>query len=204
MAVDWNSELSDQLAFYWDHLFWPRMRGLTDEEYFWEPVDGCWTIRRSAEGAFQCDWAFPEPDPPPVTTIAWRLAHLATGVLGMRAAQHFGDGPGVDWFTDGQFDFTKVPWPGDAASGLALVEQTYTAWRNGVRALGDGGMGEPCGPAEGPYAQRPKAALVLHINREVFHHGAEVSLLRDLFRASEAASERLSSATPPNRVTGSE
>ena len=25
------------------------------------------------------------------------------------------------------------------------------------------------------------AALVLHIHREVFHHGAEISLLRDLY-----------------------
>jgi hypothetical protein len=27
------------------------------------------------------------------------------------------------------------------------------------------------------------ATLVLHINREVFHHAAEVALLRDLYRA---------------------
>ena len=27
------------------------------------------------------------------------------------------------------------------------------------------------------------AALVLHVNREVIHHGAEVALLRDLYRA---------------------
>jgi hypothetical protein len=26
------------------------------------------------------------------------------------------------------------------------------------------------------------AALVLHINHEVIHHGAEISLLRDLYR----------------------
>jgi hypothetical protein len=27
------------------------------------------------------------------------------------------------------------------------------------------------------------AALVLHINREVLHHGAEIALLRDLYRS---------------------
>ncbi len=27
------------------------------------------------------------------------------------------------------------------------------------------------------------AALVLHIHRELFHHGAEIALLRDLYRA---------------------
>jgi hypothetical protein len=26
------------------------------------------------------------------------------------------------------------------------------------------------------------AALVLHVNREVLHHGAEIALLRDLYR----------------------
>ena len=29
------------------------------------------------------------------------------------------------------------------------------------------------------------AALVLHINREVIHHGAEVALLRDLYRSRQ-------------------
>ena len=47
-------------------------------------------------------------------------------------------------------------------------------------------LARPCGPAEGPYADYPMAALVLHINREVIHHGAEVALLRDLYRARSA------------------
>ena len=48
-------------------------------------------------------------------------------------------------------------------------------------------LAAPCGPAEGPYADYPKAALVLHIHREVIHHGAEVSLLRDLYRRRGSA-----------------
>ena len=40
------------------------------------------------------DFAMPEPSPPPITTIAWRMAHIAIGVFGMRAANHFG-GRGV-------------------------------------------------------------------------------------------------------------
>ena len=32
-----------------------------------------------------------------------------------------------------------------------------------------------------PFAQQPRADLVLHINRELIHHGAEVALLRDLW-----------------------
>jgi hypothetical protein len=30
------------------------------------------------------------------------------------------------------------------------------------------------------------AALVLHIHREAIHHGAEIALLRDLYRARPA------------------
>jgi hypothetical protein len=30
------------------------------------------------------------------------------------------------------------------------------------------------------WAESPMAALVLHINREMLHHGAEIALLRDL------------------------
>ena len=44
------------------------------------------------------------------------------------------------------------------------------------------GLARPVGPAEGPYAEHPMATLILHINREVMHHGAEVCLLRDLYR----------------------
>lgn len=39
------------------------------------------------------------------------------------------------------------------------------------------------GEAEGPYSRYPFLALVLHINREAIHHGAEVLLLRDLYRS---------------------
>jgi hypothetical protein len=53
---------------------------------------------------------------------------------------------------------------------------------NGVRALGPEGLMRPIGPAGGPYAKEPMAALVLHINREALHHGAEIALLRDLYR----------------------
>ena len=47
--------------------------------------------------------------------------------------------------------------------------------------LGAEKLARPCGPAEGPYADVPMAALILHINREMLHHGAEIALLRDLY-----------------------
>jgi hypothetical protein len=179
MDIDWTTLLADQLDWHWRTHLRPRMDGLTDEEYFWEPVADCWSIRPRGEsdapgsGDYTADFAFPEPDPPPVTTIGWRLAHIIVGVFGMRNAGHFG-GPPMDYQT---FEFA-----GSAAQALAQLDDAYAGWINGVRGLGGEGLARPCGPAEGPYAEHPLAELVLHINREAIHHGAEIALLRDLYR----------------------
>ena len=52
----WRDELLAQLDFYWDHQFLPRLEGLTDDEYFWEPVPNCWTVRTAEDGAATIDW----------------------------------------------------------------------------------------------------------------------------------------------------
>jgi hypothetical protein len=51
----------------------------------------------------------------------------------------------------------------------------------GVRSMTTGQLNTPCGPAEGQWASHPMSELVLHINREVIHHGAEIDRLRDLY-----------------------
>jgi hypothetical protein len=64
---------------------------------------------------------------------------------------------------------------------LALIDHWHDRWVAGVASLDAAGLARPCGPAEGPYAAEPLANLVLHINREILHHGAEVALMMDLF-----------------------
>jgi hypothetical protein len=174
MTVDWNAELLDQLDLHWTAMLRPRLAGLTDDEYLWEPVDGCWTVRPTDDGRFVPDWQVPEPVPPPVTTIAWRLCHIGGPVLGMRVSNHFGAGT---------WDVTMVDWPGTAAAALDYVDDAYEAWTAGIATLDEQALARPVGPSEGPYADRSYAALILHISREVIHHGAEVALLRDLYRA---------------------
>jgi hypothetical protein len=95
LDIDWNAELLIQLEWHWDNQLRPRLDGLTDREYFWEPVPCCWSIRPRAEAT----------------------TPLAMGPLG---------GPPAEWAT----------WD---------------------------------------YAATAKDALRLH-------HGAEISLLRDLYR----------------------
>ena len=100
--IDWSDQLAEQLDWHWHEHLRPRFAGLTDEEYRWEPVPGMWSVRPRGTSAaplavgpgdFTFEHAEPEPDPVPVTTIAWRLAHMTVGVFGMRVAAHFG---GVD------------------------------------------------------------------------------------------------------------
>jgi hypothetical protein len=182
MDIDWNAQLVDQVDWHWQHQLRPRLAGLTDEEYFWEPVAGCWNVRRRGEGTAQIEagsgeytieFAIPEPNPAPVTTIAWRLAHLIVGVLGQRSAAHFGGPPA---------DYRTFAYAGTADGALDQLDDAYARWAKGVRGLGATGLADPCGPAEEPFADHPLAALVLHINRETIHHGAEIALLRDLYR----------------------
>ena len=178
-TLNWTGMLVDQADWHWRNQLRPRLEGLTDEEYRWEPVDGAWNVRprgssatpmAAGSGEFVIDWQFPEPDPAPVTTIAWRIGHLVVGVFGMRVASHFG-GPAVDYLSH--------DYPGDAATALAQLDNGYRAWIDGVRTVD---LSRKCGPAEGPYAEHSMAELVLHIHRELIHHGAEIALLRDLYR----------------------
>ena len=168
---DLTSQLADQLDKHWTNQLRPRLAGLTDEEYFWEPVPDCWTVHR--DGAI--DFTYPEPQPAPFTTIAWRLAHVIVGVLAMRNYSHFG-GPEASYQT--------WQYATDAATALRQVDEQYRKWIDSVRALSDDDLQRPCGPAEGPYAEYPFIALVLHINREVIHHGAEIACIRDLYAHS--------------------
>ena len=180
-TLEWNPLLLDQLDFHWTHALRPRLEGLTDDEYFWEPTPGAWSLRprgrssapiQAGAGDFTLDFAFPEPDPAPVTTIAWRLGHVIVGCLAMRNASHFGGEAA---------DYESWTYAGSAAGALQQLDHEIGVWREGVAALGEEGLLRPCGEAEGPYADLPMAALVLHIHREVIHHGAEICLLRDLY-----------------------
>ena len=163
-----TDHLVEQLDFHWQHFLRPRLNGLTDDEYFWQPVPDCWTVHPDG----RVDFAYPEPDPPPFTTIAWRLAHVIVGVFAVRNHSHFG-APEASYQT--------WHYATDAATALRQLDEQYDTWVGGVRAMSDDDLNRPCGPAEGPYAEHPMLTLVLHINREVIHHGAEIACIRDLY-----------------------
>ena len=178
----WTDRLLQQLTWHWDHQLRPGLDGLTDEEYLWEPAQPSWSLRRKGEattpmamggGDLVADFAFPEPVPAPVTTIAWRLAHLIVGIFASRNATHF-DAPAADY---GTWHYAPT-----ATEALQQLDDGYATWIKGVADLDHEALERPIGPGEGEWAEAPYADLVLHINREVLHHGAELLLLRDLYR----------------------
>lgn len=178
----WNPLLREQFSWHWTTQIRPRLAGLTDDEYFWEPAADCWNVHprgtstapvQAGGGAMTIDFAFPPPDPAPFTTISWRLGHVIVGVLGMRNASHFGRAA---------TDYQSFEYAENAQQALEQLDTEYDRWEAGVAELGEDGLARLCGPAEGPYAEYPMAALVLHINRELIHHLSEVCLLRDLYQ----------------------
>jgi hypothetical protein len=172
MAVE--RSVSDLLLGSFDYV-WTRVRsrceGLTQEEYLWKPVAGCWTVKL-VDGVWRVPpRAGPGPDPAPVTTIAWRLWHIASDCLATYAKG----------LTVWPLEVEDTEWYGEVDEALAATDRAWDAFRTALGALGEDGMWTPLGKDWGPYAPEPWAALVVHALDEIAHHGAEIALLRDLY-----------------------
>jgi hypothetical protein len=176
--TDYGRLIVSQLEFYWDVHLWPRLAGLTDDEFFWEPAPGCWSLRSDENGGYVLDKSEPVPEPPPVTTLAWRIVHVATA-MSTRTSTFFGPETGKD-----MFDPIHQParLPGSAEQGLRFLADAYRDWHDAIAALDRAELERPLGPKGANYAAEPMVALIVHINREVMHHGGEICLLRDLYR----------------------
>lgn len=118
---------TDQIDWHWTHQLRPRLAGLTDDEYFFDPTEGsAWTVhprterctpRQAGSGEFVVDFALPEPVPAPFTTIAWRMAHVVVGVLAVRSHGHFA-GP--------EASYQSWTYAGTAAEALAQLDREFT------------------------------------------------------------------------------
>jgi len=165
-----------------------RLQGLTDAEYQWEPVAGCWSVRRRAEattphaigaGAWVLDYERAELHPAPVTTLAWRLCHIVYGQR-MRCDYTFGSR---------SLQRDSLALPGSAQEALAWLVDSHAAWRAGLEGLHEADL-DVVGLSAYPWGldpQLPFGAIWWWTNRELIHHGAEMGLLRDLWAAPYTA-----------------
>lgn len=159
------------LDYFFDRLR-RRMVGLTDAEYFWEPVSPCLNIQPGARGRA------PRGDADgagPVTTIAWRIAHIADGLREERNWRWMGQEPVLR-----DDDMWQAPTANDA---IGYLDEAFAAWKRLVASVPPDDWWLPMGPVAGPYGTSDRVAFVVHVMDELIHHGAEVALLRDLYRS---------------------
>lgn len=176
-----RAAVRSQLEFSWFELR-ERLATLTQDEFEWQPAPGAFSVRRRSEstaprvfgvGEWVVEWPA-GPDEPGPRTVAWLVAHL-TEVLTER----------YDWtFGEHRLKRPDLTYSGEVGPAVAALTAVADAWRTGIAELSDDdiftvGLSQ----ATEIDAQAPFAQLVLHINREIIHHGSEIFTLTDLYRA---------------------
>lgn len=159
---------------------------LTDQEYFWEPVPGCWSLRRRGlavsseplgKGEWLLDNAVQPPWPAPFTTIAWRMCHICVSPL-FRYDYTFGSR---------SLTMDEVVWPGTAREAVEFLRATHSRWRNALATL-DPADARKVGLSQFPGGLDPSVRfidLLAWTNTEFTHHASEIACLRDLYRAEK-------------------
>lgn len=170
-----HQDLLDLADFAYQRLA-VRLRGLTDEEYFWEPAPGCLTIEPAGDGTYQVKRAPMPLRPAPLTTIAWRLCHVIDLLAAERNATWLAVTPTGALKRDGE--------PGTAGAATDQLDRAYALFRAHVAAADPDALAEPMGELAGPYGQSSRAAFVLHELDELIHHGSEIACMRDVYRAT--------------------
>jgi hypothetical protein len=154
------------------------LAGIADAEFFWEPVAGCWTVHRRGEirassadgcGEWVIDYEVPDPDPAPVTTIAWRTVHVAAVNY---LYYDYAFGPATMTF--------DLEMPGSAATAVPWLGASQELLLQVIERLDDDELDRPKRTNWGEVW--PCERIWRTLIDEQVHHGAEISLLRDLYR----------------------
>ena len=155
-----------------DWLLW-RLEGVTDDEWLWEPGPRAWTVRPVGE-RWQRDSGRDRDPTDTVRTIAWLAGHL--GEAGLLRA---------DWTTGSHSrEPDAVEWPGTAAHGIDFLRTGLDAWRDALGQLSDEEL-DVVGRSAYPWGldpQLPILDIAWWNTRELIHHGADISVVRDLYR----------------------
>ena len=177
-----------QVDWWWAVLFRPRLDGLSDEELWWKPVPDAWTLQPGDDGLFRYAWPPGSRGEvtPPFTTLAWRLCHLLYPAMAKWAMEMEGD-------QESEAKAYGLAFPVAAAEAVGVADGWWERWRAAVRGMSDDDMWRPLsetviggvGPVMRLGPEDPFVNHLLHQQREFIHHGAEISLLRDLYRARQ-------------------
>ena len=152
-----------------------RVEGLTDAEFWWEPVPGCWTVRRTASGRWAADYEEPDPAPAPFTTIAWRLVHVAECKL---MYHEYAFGPG-------KLAWPELDSPHTADTAIEALEEGQRLLAADLDGVEDEDLEQPRLTNWGE--KRPTWWIFWTMIHHDLHHGGEIGTLRDLYRITQGA-----------------
>jgi hypothetical protein len=147
-----------------------RVDGLTNDEFWWEPVPGCWTVRRGEGERWAADYEIPDPAPSPFTTIAWRLVHVAECKL-MYHEYAFGDA---------RLIWPDLDSPHTAAAAVRALEDGQALLVRDLESLDDADLDRPRMTNWGE--EWPAWRIFWTMIHHDVHHGGEIGVVRDLYR----------------------
>jgi hypothetical protein len=179
---------------------------LDDDEFFWEPVPGSWSVRRRDEcrtpnpfgtGDWVADFdaglvraAVEGKAAEPLTTIAWLFWHV--GSMAGRAADldYLGGTRSAEsgWTSPYLADHPVFTASSEAVdvmrAGWRALDQAIQASKDEYLCQATRFWGYPGYP--GPSAQGYQ--IIASILNEISHHGTQVCMMRDLYRAVDGRS----------------
>ena len=159
----------DLLRFQFDlawSLFEYHLERLQPEDFLWEPVELCWSLRPADDGSWVPDWSDAEPDPVPVPTIGWLTWHL--GWWWSVALDHAeGRAPR---------DRSEVAWPGPGAA-VSWLRELCTLWRGALQSLTEEDLARTAAFPWGDDAGYSVSHMVAWVNAELMKNVAEIGQL---------------------------
>jgi hypothetical protein len=151
-----------------------RLAGLTDDEFFWEPIPGCWTIYEDKPGHWTYHYEIPDPDPAPITSIGWQIVHLATCKV-------------IYWewaYGPGRLTFPDLVTPHSAAGAIDELEKGQRMLRDQLAKLSDSLMDEPRKTNWGELWPAWRVFWTM-ADHDAFHGGV-LGYLRDMYHWTHA------------------
>ena len=146
-----------------------RLDGLTEEEFFWQPVPDAWTIHEDRPGHWTYHYAIPDPDPAPVTTIGWQVVHIGT----TRLIYH-------EWaYGAARLSFLDVEIPNDVSGAVGLLERGFELLRADLRDESEAGLDQPRKTNWGDLW--PAWRIFTSMTDHDALHGGTIGALRDLY-----------------------
>jgi DinB family protein len=152
-----------------------RVDGLSDDEFWWEPVADAWTIRPTRHGTWTADYEEPDPDPAPFTTIGWRLVHVAEC---KRMYHEYA-------FGDARLTWPELDSPHTAADAVAALDDGHLLLVEAVGSLDDDALDRRVLTNWGE--RWPAWRIFWTMIHHDLWHGGEIGALRDLYRWADAA-----------------